>query len=79
MFFLFALFDIVFFLFVKLFQVVSPKEWTPRRNGYNDVDIMIPSPIEQCVMGSQGHYQQSNIQIDPIHIKQFEVLANSRK
>ena len=39
-------------------RIIPPKEWVPRRNGYDDLDIMIPAPITQvgfCLGG--GEYQ----------------------
>ena len=38
---------------------------------------MIPAPISQMVTGHQGLYQQYNIQKKPMHVKEFEKLANS--
>ena len=40
---------------------------------------MIPAPISQMVNGCQGVYQQYNIQKKPVHVKEFEKLANSEK
>ncbi|KAL5016475.1 hypothetical protein ScPMuIL_006064 [Solemya velum] len=59
-----------------LAKVIPPPEWVPRRNGYDDVDLMIPAPISQVVTGCQGLYQQYNIQKKPMHVKEFEKLAN---
>ena len=60
-------------------QVVPPKEWKPRDRKYDDVDLMIPAPISQMVNGCQGVYQQYNIQKKPLHVTEFEKLANSEK
>ncbi|XP_074643622.1 lysine-specific demethylase 4C-like isoform X2 [Tubulanus polymorphus] len=62
-----------------LAKVIPPKEWVPRRNGYDDLDLMIPAPISQMVTGYQGLYQQYNIQKKELHVKEFEKLANSDK
>jgi len=59
--------------------VVSPKEWCPRRSGYNDIDLVIPAPLVQTVTGTQGHYQQINSQTSALHVKEFEELAYSKK
>lgn len=61
----------------KLTQIIPPPEWTPRRGGYDDVDITIPAPITQVVTGCQGLYQQFNVQKKAINCKDFEKLANS--
>ncbi|RUS80961.1 hypothetical protein EGW08_011281 [Elysia chlorotica] len=58
-------------------KVIPPKEWIPRKGGYDDIDLMIPSPIEQVVTGQQGLYTQINVQKKPMHVKEFEELANS--
>lgn len=56
--------------------MIPPAEWCPRRSGYDDLDIVIPAPIVQEVYGGQGLYTQYNIQKKPIHVKDFEKLAN---
>lgn len=60
-------------------QVIPPKEWIPRKAGYDELDIVIPAPIVQEVYGSQGLYTQYNIQKKPIHVKDFEKLANGER
>jgi hypothetical protein len=64
------------FSFIK---VVSPKEWKPRASGYEDVDLVIPSPLTQTVLGGQGFYQQANTRSPPMHVSEFELLAKSKK
>lgn len=61
--------------------MIPPKEWVPRKEGYNidSLDITIPSPICQVVTGKQGLFQQINIQKKPMTVKQFSVMANSVK
>ncbi|GFO41520.1 lysine-specific demethylase 4c [Plakobranchus ocellatus] len=58
-------------------KVVPPNEWVPRKGGYDNLDLMIPSPIEQVVTGQQGLYTQFNVQKKAMHVKEFEELANS--
>jgi len=58
-------------------RIIPPKEWVPRKNGYDDLDIMIPAPITQAVQGRGGIYTQFNIQKRAMHVKEFERLANS--
>lgn len=45
-------------------KIIPPREWIPRKNGYNieNVSITIPNPIFQVVTGEQGFYQQMNIE-----------------
>ena len=64
-------------LFISVPQVIPPKEWVPRRSGYDDIDVMIPAPISQMVTGCQGLYQQYNIQKKPMHVNEFKKMANS--
>ncbi|XP_064607445.1 uncharacterized protein LOC135471933 isoform X2 [Liolophura sinensis] len=58
-------------------KVIPPKEWIPRKGGYEDVELTIPAPISQVVTGSQGLYTQYNIQKKTMNVKEFEKLANS--
>ncbi|BFZ16512.1 hypothetical protein BsWGS_19551 [Bradybaena similaris] len=60
-----------------LAKIIPPKEWVPRKTGYDDLDLMIPAPIEQVVTGQQGLYTQYNVQKKAMHVKEFEKLANS--
>ena len=59
-------------------QVVSPTEWAARKDGYANLDLVIPSPVEQFVSGKTGKYQLENFHQHPIHIQQFEELAFSK-
>ena len=75
-------FEIHIFSFFKpcfrhVWQVIPPKEWIPRRRGYDDVDVIIPAPISQEVNGSQGFYQQCNLQQKPLTSQKFKTLAES--
>ena len=67
----------IHFRLLCFLQVIPPKEWVPRKAGYDDLDLMIPSPIEQVVTGQQGLYTQINVQKKPMHVKEFKELANS--
>ncbi|XP_063398955.1 uncharacterized protein LOC134683568 isoform X2 [Mytilus trossulus] len=62
-----------------LAKIIPPAEWKPRRNGYDDLEMTIPSPITQVVTGCQGLYQQYNIQKKGLTVKEFEKLANSER
>ncbi|XP_054764398.2 lysine-specific demethylase 4A-like isoform X1 [Lytechinus pictus] len=59
-------------------KVIPPKEFVPRKN-YEDLDLIIPAPIQQEVMGHQGLYTQYNIQKKAMTVKEFAKLANSAK
>ncbi|KAH9519676.1 hypothetical protein Btru_003298 [Bulinus truncatus] len=60
-----------------LAKIIPPKEWVPRKQGYDNIDLMIPAPIEQIVTGQQGLYTQFNVQKKALHVKEFEEMANS--
>ncbi|CAL1299583.1 unnamed protein product [Larinioides sclopetarius] len=62
-----------------LAKIIPPEGWTPRKKGYDDIDLIIPAPISQEVTGSQGLYQQLNIQMKAMTVKEFEQLANSTR
>ncbi|GFX30025.1 probable lysine-specific demethylase 4B [Trichonephila clavipes] len=62
-----------------LAKIIPPDGWTPRKNGYDNIDLIIPAPIIQDVTGSQGLYQQINIQRKAMTVKEFKVLANNKK
>lgn len=62
-------------------KVVAPKEWIPRKSGYDlkDINLSIPAPICQVVNGKQGLYQQYNIQKKTMTVQEFYDMANSDK
>ncbi|CAN8027863.1 unnamed protein product [Ixodes persulcatus] len=60
-----------------LAKIIPPREWIPRKSGYEDIHMMIPSPISQVVTGGQGLYQQYNIQKKAMTVKDFKRLAES--
>ncbi|KAF6031176.1 KDM4B [Bugula neritina] len=59
-------------------KIIPPKEWVPRAQGYDNIDLVIPAPITQVVHGKQGLYTQYNVQKKPITVKKFEEMANKR-
>lgn len=61
--------------------MIPPKEWIPRKSGYdiNKIDLTIPAPITQIVSGKQGLYQQINVQRRAMTLAQFSELANSER
>ncbi|XP_077557645.1 lysine-specific demethylase 4B-like isoform X3 [Haemaphysalis longicornis] len=62
-----------------LAKVIPPREWVPRKGGYEDIAMTIPSPICQEVSGGQGLYEQYNIQRKPMTVKEFKRIALSDK
>ncbi|PIK35030.1 putative lysine-specific demethylase 4C, partial [Apostichopus japonicus] len=59
-------------------KVIPPKEFVPRQR-YDDIDMTIPAPIQQEVMGHQGLYTQYNIQKKAMTVEEYKKLANSSK
>jgi jumonji domain-containing protein 2 len=64
---------------IGLAKIIPPKEWCPRRDGYNNIDLKIASPISQRINGKEGIFTQYNIQQKSMKLKEFEQLANSSK
>ncbi|XP_076354926.1 lysine-specific demethylase 4A-like isoform X2 [Tachypleus tridentatus] len=62
-----------------LAKIIPPKEWCPRKAGYDNIDLIIPAPITQVVNGCQGLYQQYNIQRKAMTVMEFKELAESEK
>ncbi|XP_030382799.1 probable lysine-specific demethylase 4A isoform X2 [Scaptodrosophila lebanonensis] len=62
-----------------LARIKPPKEWVPRKSGYDieNINMTIPAPICQVVTGTQGMYQQINIQQRQMTLRQFMEKANS--
>ena len=63
-----------------LSQVIPPKEWTPRKSGYEDLELTIPAPIkQQCIYGLKGSFKVFNLSKKAMTVKEYRQLANSDK
>lgn len=62
-------------------QVIPPKDWVPRKKGYDvdNIPITIPTPICQVVTGKEGVFHQANVPRSHLTIKQFAKLANTAR
>jgi jumonji domain-containing protein 2 len=63
-----------------IFQIIPPKEWKPRKAGYNLEDIMhikIPDPISQVINGNRGIFQSINVRKKATSLRDFYKMANS--
>lgn len=58
-------------------KVIPPREWIPRKSGYEDLDLLIKAPIQQSVQGVKGLYTQYNIQRKAMTVKEFAAKATS--
>lgn len=57
---------------IGLAKIIPPKEWIPRKNGYDDLaDFKIKTPISQRVEGKEGIYTQYNIQQRSMRLSEF--------
>ena len=66
--------------FMHFYQVIPPKEWIPRRSGYDDIDLMIPAPIkQQCIYGLKGSFKVFNLSKKAMTVKEYRQLATSDK
>lgn len=62
---------------IGMARIVPPAEWTPRRDNYSNVDMMIHDPIVQHVSGRNGVYTQLNIVHRGMNLLKFRELALS--
>lgn len=62
-----------------LAKIIPPREWSPNKCNYSDLDFSIPCPILQLISGSQGVYQMYNIQKKPTNFNAFRKLASSNE
>lgn len=64
---------------IGLAKIIPPEEWCPRKNGYNDIEVKIDSPIQQTVHGKEGIFTQFNIQQKSMKLNEFKTLSFSDK
>lgn len=66
-----------------LAKIIPPKEWVPRKSGYDlkkNSDLAkkkIPQPISQVVTGNRGVYQSINVQKRTMTVEEYEKHSNS--
>lgn len=63
-----------------LAKVIPPKEWKPRKDGYDLDKIMsfkIPDPIQQVIDGQKGVFQSINVKKRGLYVKEYRDKANS--
>ena len=66
-----------------MFQIIPPKEWVPRKEGY-DLEklfpsLRIPDPIQQVVTGNRGLFQSINVRKKAMSLKSFYKAATSER
>ena len=67
-----------------LAKIIPPKEWVPRKKGYNLEDLFdenkrIADPITQVVTGTKGLYQSINVKSKAISVREFYKKACKRE
>jgi jumonji domain-containing protein 2 len=63
-----------------MLQVIPPKEWVARASGYEDIDLIIPAPIEQeGLSGCKGTVKVLNVAKKSMTVREYRELANSSK
>jgi len=61
-------------------QVIPPKEWVARASGYDNIDLVIPAPIEQeALSGCKGAFKVINVARKSMTVQEYERLANSSR
>ena len=59
-----------------LAKIIPPANWNPReKNWFKNIDLTIPSPIQQYVDGLKGVYQAANVVLKPKTLKEFMECA----
>jgi len=68
-----------------LAKIIPPKEWCPRKSGYNLrtdrklAKMKIPKPICQVVNGNRGVFQSINIQKKKMTVEEYEKHSKSER
>ena len=66
-----------------LAKVIPPKEWVPRKKGYNLEEgissFKIKDPIEQVIDGQKGVFRSINVKKRSMTVKEYQVKANSNE
>ncbi|XP_025421116.1 probable lysine-specific demethylase 4B [Sipha flava] len=66
--------------YAGLAKVIPPIGWNPRKNSYNDYDIMntiIPAPIKQVIKGGRGIYNLTSSKKRSISVSEFKTLIEN--
>ena len=50
-------------------KIVPPREWSPRRGGYEDLQCTIPCPIRQHATGGRGVFRSMLIECKPLRLR----------
>ena len=65
-----------------LAKIIPPKEWVPRKKGYNMDDLnemKISDPIKQMINGTKGLFQSINIKRGSTTVRDFHKQANEKE
>jgi jumonji domain-containing protein 2 len=50
-------------------KIVPPREWVPRRGGYEDLQVEIPTPIRQHATGGRGVFRSMLVECKPLPLR----------
>jgi hypothetical protein len=57
-------------------KFIPPAGWSPRKAGYDDLDLLIPRPIRQNMTGGKGIFRSFLVEEKPLRLKdQFAYVA----
>ena len=56
-------------------QIVPPKGYKARKDGYKHLDFTIPNPIEQIINGQNGIYDVILLQTDPKALTKYQKVV----
>lgn len=62
---------------VGICKIIPPKTWSPRKSGYDNIDIVIPFPVRQKISGRVGIYSVDNTEQQPMHLTDFKAMAEN--
>ena len=57
--------------------MIPPKSWKARKDGYKNLNFIIPHPIEQIVAGKEGFYELFLLQRESRLLSKYEKLVES--
>lgn len=53
---------------VGICKIVAPAGWTPRADGYEGVDYLVPRPVRQLATGARGLFRTCLLEEKPMRV-----------
>lgn len=60
-------------------QIIPPKGYKARKEGYKSLDFSIPNPIEQIVNGQNGIYDVILLQTEPKTLLKYQKIVEGNE